>query len=255
MKLNKITAIIAITLLPLLTQAQLKKVPAKPARVPAKAPSAVPATVVPASSSLSTKDSLSYSFGILIGKNLKMQGLTDLNVAVLQEGLRDILQSDNTKISLDAANGLVQSFMMKMQESKMAERLKQYEPNKKAGEDFLAENKTKAGVVTTASGLQYQVVAEGTGPKPQLNDRVKVHYHGTLIDGTVFDSSIQRGEPAVFGLTQVISGWTEVLQLMPVGSKWKIFLPQNIAYAANERGAIKPYSCLIFELELIGIEK
>jgi FKBP-type peptidyl-prolyl cis-trans isomerase FklB len=124
-----------------------------------------------------------------------------------------------------------------------------------AGETFLAENAKKDGVTTTSSGLQYEVIKMGKGKKPTATDRVKVHYHGTLIDGTVFDSSVQRGEPIIFALTQVISGWTEGLQLMPVGSKFKFYIPQHLAYGAQQAGQIPPYSTLIFEVELLGIEK
>ncbi len=126
--------------------------------------------------------------------------------------------------------------------------------NKTLGEQFLQENAGKEGVVTTESGLQYKVLTEGNGAKPQLTDQVRVHYEGRLIDGTVFDSSYQRGEPAVFGLQQVISGWTEALQLMPVGSVWEIYLPQELAYGGRDLGSIPPYSTLIFKVELLGIE-
>ena len=126
--------------------------------------------------------------------------------------------------------------------------------NKTLGEQFLQENAGKEGVVTTESGLQYKVLTEGNGAKPQLTDQVRVHYEGRLIDGTVFDSSYQRGEPAVFGLQQVISGWTEALQLMPVGSVWEIYLPQELAYGSRDLGSIPPYSTLIFKVELLGIE-
>ena len=126
---------------------------------------------------------------------------------------------------------------------------------KEQGEQFLAENKLKEGVIETESGLQYEVITMGKGPKPSATDRVKVHYHGTLIDGTVFDSSVNRGEPIVFGLNQVIAGWTEGVQLMPVGSKFRFYIPQNLAYGDREAGSIPPYSTLIFEVELLGIEK
>lgn len=127
--------------------------------------------------------------------------------------------------------------------------------NKKAGEEFLAANATKEGVIVTESGLQYEVLTMGKGPKPTATDRVKVHYHGTLIDGTVFDSSVERGEPITFGLNQVIAGWTEGVQLMPVGSKFKFYIPQELGYGAREAGTIPAYSTLIFEVELLGIEK
>lgn len=126
--------------------------------------------------------------------------------------------------------------------------------NLKAGEDFLKENKERPGVVTTPSGLQYEVIAEGTGPKPKATDKVKCHYHGTLIDGTIFDSSVQRGQPATFPLNMVIKGWTEALQLMPVGSKYRLFLHPSLAYGDRQTGAvILPNSTLIFDVELLGI--
>jgi FKBP-type peptidyl-prolyl cis-trans isomerase FklB len=130
-----------------------------------------------------------------------------------------------------------------------------YKDNKIAGETFLVENAKKPGVITTASGLQYEIIKKGTGALPQDTTKVKVHYHGTLVDGTVFDSSVDRKEPAVFGVNQVIKGWTEALQLMPVGSKYKLYIPQQLAYGNQTRGAIKPFSMLIFEVELISIEK
>ena len=149
------------------------------------------------------------------------------------------------------AQTYLQTTMQKLQAKKM-EIL--YGANKTAGEAFLASNKTKPGVVTTASGLQYEVITKGTGPLPTADSRVKVHYHGTLVDGTVFDSSVQRKEPAVFGVSQVIPGWTEALKLMPVGSKYKLYIPQELAYGSNDQGLIKPFSMLIFEVELLSIE-
>jgi FKBP-type peptidyl-prolyl cis-trans isomerase FklB len=126
---------------------------------------------------------------------------------------------------------------------------------KEEGEAFLLENATKEGVITTESGLQYEVIKMGKGKKPAATDRVKVHYHGTLIDGTVFDSSVERGEPITFGLNQVIAGWTEGVQLMPIGSKFRFYIPQELGYGAQNAGAIPPYSTLIFEVELLDIEK
>ena len=129
-----------------------------------------------------------------------------------------------------------------------------YGDTKAQGEQFLAENALREGVIVTESGLQYEVIKMGKGKKPSATDRVKVHYHGTLIDGTVFDSSVERGEPITFGLNQVIAGWTEGLQLMPVGSKFKLYIPQELGYGSRNAGSIPPYSTLIFEVELLGIE-
>ena len=130
-----------------------------------------------------------------------------------------------------------------------------YGPEKAKGEAFLADNAKREGVITTPSGLQYEVIKMGKGKKPVASDKVKVHYHGTLIDGNVFDSSVDRGEPITFALTQVIPGWTEGLQLMPVGSKFKLYIPQNLGYGSQQAGTIPPFSTLIFEVELLGIEK
>jgi FKBP-type peptidyl-prolyl cis-trans isomerase FklB len=149
----------------------------------------------------------------------------------------------------------VQTYFQKIQQEKKKEELAKYGVYKKEGLAFLEANKTKEGVKTTESGLQYVVLKEGKGRKPKTTDRVKVHYHGTTVDGTVFDSSVDRGTPAEFGVTQVIKGWTEGLQLMKVGSKYKFFIPQELAYGENPRpGIIKPFMALIFEVELLDIK-
>lgn len=165
-------------------------------------------------------------------------------------GVVTILKKQQPKIENSAA--IFQSKMEKAQEERMKA---QYSGNIEAGQKFLEENKAKEGVQVLPSGLQYKVEKEGTGAKPAATDKVKVHYHGTLLDGTVFDSSVQRGEPASFGVTQVIPGWIEALQLMPVGSKWTIYVPENLAYGARQAGNIPPYSTLVFEIELLEIEK
>lgn len=159
----------------------------------------------------------------------------------------------NSDITPDSATAYVQK-VMPAREAANKEKL--YGPNREAGEKFLAENKAKEGVVTTASGLQYKVITMGKGDKPALSDKVSVDYEGRLIDGTVFDSSYKRGKAATFGLTSVIKGWTEVLQLMPAGSKWEVYIPYNLAYGDRATGKeIKPYSALIFTIELHSIEK
>ena len=140
-------------------------------------------------------------------------------------------------------------------EIRQKELMARFGDNKREGEEFLAKNKANSDVVTTESGLQYTILKEGKGPKPTINSMVKVHYTGTLLDGTVFDSSVERNEPAVFGVGQVIPGWVEALQLMSVGSKWKLFIPQELAYGENGAGQIKPFSVLVFEVELLEIEK
>lgn len=203
----------------------------------------------------STIDSVSYAIGVLVAQNFKSQNVT-LDPAQVQKGFAAVMSNASQLLDNNTCQTVVNSFMMKNQEKAMAEEAKKYEPIKLEGEKFLAENKKRSGVVTTASGLQYEIVKAGDGPKPTANDKVKTHYHGTLIDGTVFDSSVSRGEPVTFPVGGVIPGWVEALQLMPVGSKWKLYIPQNLAY--GQRGAgekIKPYTALVFEVELISIEK
>lgn len=192
-------------------------------------------------------DSVSYSLGVLMAQNLKQQGFDAVDAASLAKGFEDVLNGNPLKVDLEQANEIVTNHM----QSKQA---KKYEANITAGKKFLEENAKRTGVVTLPSGLQYEIVKEGTGPKPTANDQVTVHYEGKLIDGTVFDSSVKRGQPATFGVTQVIQGWVEGLQLMPEGSKWKLYIPYDLAY--GERGAgqqIGPYSTLIFEVELLKI--
>ncbi len=202
----------------------------------------------------SKNDSVSYALGVLIGENNKQQmksapGVDQLNKDIIIAAFEKAFRGDSVQIKAEQCNASVQKFFAEV--SKV-----EGDKNLKAGEDFLAANKEKAGVVTLPSGLQYEIVKEGTGPKPTAEDQVKCNYEGTTIDGTVFDSSIKRGEPATFPVNRVIPGWTEALQLMPVGSKWKLYIPAALAY--GERGAgqdIKPNSALIFEVELLEIVK
>lgn len=194
-------------------------------------------------------DKVSYALGLSIGNNFQNSGINDLQIEDFVKGLKDILGGQTPEISYDEAKQVINDYFMKLQKEK-------FEINKKAGEEFLNINKGKAGVVTLPSGFQYQVLQKGEGPKPTASDKVKCHYHGTLINGTVFDSSVQRGEPAVFGVSQVIPGWVEALQLMPVGSKWRLFIPSDLAYGEHGAGeAIEPNSALIFEVELLDIVK
>jgi FKBP-type peptidyl-prolyl cis-trans isomerase len=203
---------------------------------------------------VSNNDSVSYALGVLIGENNKQQmksapGVDQLNKEIILSAFEKAFSGDSVQIKPAAANTAIQAFFAKTSKA-------EGEKNIKAGEEFLATNKAKAGVVTLPSGLQYEIIKTGTGPKPTAEDQVKCHYHGTTIDGKVFDSSVDRGEPAVFPVNRVIPGWTEALQLMPVGSKWKLFIPAALAY--GERGAgqdIKPNSTLIFEVELLEIVK
>lgn len=198
--------------------------------------------------------------GTNIGNALKEQKTAGLmgdssltvDIKLIKQGLINGMKGSNIQMTAEEAQLYLNTTMQKLQEKRMQE---QNGPNKAAGEVFLKENAKKAGVVTTASGLQYEVIKKGTGALPTDTSRVKVHYHGTLIDGTVFDSSVDRGEPAVFGVNQVIKGWTEALKLMPVGSKYKLYIPQELAYGGQDQGAIKPFSVLIFDVELLSIEK
>lgn len=192
-------------------------------------------------------DSVSYSLGVLMAQNLKQQGFDAIDAASLTKGFEDVLKGNPLKVDPEQANEIVSDYM----QSKQA---KKFEATIAAGKKFLEENAKRTGVVELPSGLQYEVIKEGTGAKPTANDQVTVHYEGKLIDGTVFDSSVKRGQPATFGVTQVIQGWVEALQLMPEGAKWKLYIPYDLAY--GERGAgqqIGPYATLIFEVELLKI--
>lgn len=200
-----------------------------------------------------TMDSVSYGIGTDIGHNMKVGGLDSLNVDALAMGIRDGLDSAE-KITGEQVRALVQAYMIEAQKKSMAKQQAKSEENLRKGEAWLSENGKKPGVVTTASGVQYQVVNEGTGPKPKGDDVVQVHYRGMLIDGTEFDSSYPKGQPLAMPLSQWIPGFSEVLQLMSVGSKYKAFIPSNLAYGAQGMGqAIPPYSVLVFDMELVGI--
>jgi FKBP-type peptidyl-prolyl cis-trans isomerase FklB len=197
---------------------------------------------------LKTKvDSISYSLGVNIGTNLKKQGFDTLNVDLFAKALKDVYGNATLQINDKDAEKLLMEYFQSIQSSKSGNTLKE-------GQKFLEENKKKPGVITLPSGLQYMVIKEGTGPKPTASDMVTTHYHGTLINGTVFDSSVERGQPATFPVNGVIKGWVEALQLMNVGSKWKLFIPANLAYGEQGAGQqILPNSALIFEVELISI--
>jgi len=193
-------------------------------------------------------DEISYSLGVVMAQNLKKEGIKGLDATRLAQAITDVLEGNTLEMTPEQASANFQTYMQKQQEAA-------HSGNKTAGETFLVNNKSKAGVTTTASGLQYEVLTAGTGPKPTLTDKVNVHYHGTLISGEVFDSSVERGEPISFPVNGVIQGWIEGLQLMQVGSKFKFYIPQELAYGNRGAGAlIKPYSALVFEVELLGIE-
>jgi len=191
---------------------------------------------------------LSYSLGVSVGINMVNQGIKVEVVEDFIKGITAIIKNEKVEVSNDEVNEILTEYFNNLQKD-AAEKIK------KVGEVFLAENTKKEGVVTLESGLQYQIIKEGTGAIPTAESTVTTHYHGSLIDGTVFDSSIERNTPASFPVNGVIAGWTEALQLMPLGSKWKLFIPQNLAYGANGAGdKIAPYSALIFDIELLEIK-
>ena len=207
-------------------------------------------------------DSVSYAIGMDVARNAKTS-FSEINSELFMEGFMSVIDSSEVLIDQDKAQEVISVYFQKKQEAEFKkqqeEALKKveetYADNKAAGVKFLEENKSKEGVKVTSSGLQYIVLKEGSGPKPTTNNKVKVHYQGTLIDGTVFESSVENGTPAEFFVTQVVQGWIEGLQLMPVGSKYKFFVPQELAYGAFPRqgGGIKPFDTLIFEIELLEI--
>lgn len=209
-------------------------------------------------------DSVSYALGLNMGLQSRTN-FDEINKDIYIQGFKSGVDSTNLLLKESEVRELLNTFFRKKQmekQKKMQEEAtkkleKEYGEVKKASEDFLAANKTKEGVKTTDSGLQYIVLKEGTGAKPKKTDKVKVHYHGTLIDGTVFDSSVERGKPYETYVTQVVQGWIEALQLMPVGSKYKLFIPQELAYGAfpHRGGKVRPFDALIFDIELLDIVK
>ena len=193
-------------------------------------------------------DKISYAIGLSMGQNLLGSGVTSLEYADLAAGIKDVLEKNQPQISYQEAQQVLGKFFSELEQKIAGEA-------KAAGEAFLAENAKREGVKVTESGLQYEVLDGTIGQKPKATDKVRVHYEGTLIDGTVFDSSYKRGESITFGLNQVIKGWTEGLQLMSIGSKYKLYIPYQLAYGERGAGAnIPPYAALIFTVELLGIE-
>jgi len=192
-------------------------------------------------------EKVSYALGLSLGNNLLGSGVNALDYAQLAQGIQDVMEQNKPKMTYEEAQTVINDFFQTLQAKAGGQ-------SQSEGIAFLEENSKRAGIVTLASGLQYEILSEGTGATPKASDTVNVHYHGTLIDGKVFDSSVNRGEPATFGVTQVISGWVEALQLMPVGSKWKLYIPSELAYGAQGAGqAIAPHTALIFEVELLSI--
>ena len=195
------------------------------------------------------KEKVSYAVGMSIAESLKSQQLDQLDMTLVTNGIQDVFENNQFKVNPSEANELIKNYL---EEANTAA----YGENKQKGIDFLNENKKRSEVQTTESGLQYEVILAAEGDSPKSTDNVTVHYHGTLIDGTVFDSSVERDSPASFGVHQVIPGWTEALQLMNVGSKYRLYIPQELAYGANPHpgGPIKPFEALIFDVELISIQ-
>ena len=195
-------------------------------------------------------DKASYSLGLNIGASLKNEGIDKLNAELLVKGLTDILEGKDLLISINEAAKVVQGFVVASQQKK-------FEKNIVEAQAFLTTNALRPEVISLPSGLQYEIITKGTGETPSATSTVTTHYHGTLIDGTIFDSSVERNQPASFPVNGVILGWVEALQLMPVGSKWKLFVPSDLAYGANPHpgGPIEPHMALIFEVELLSIEK
>ncbi len=199
-------------------------------------------------------DKVSYALGIGIGHQLANMGGQELNIDDFAQAVKDVLGGKELKIKSSEAQMIVQEFFAAQEQKINKQREEAGKMAKEAGEKYLAENAKKEGIITLPSGLQYQVLKEGNGKKPSAKDSVKCHYEGFLIDGTVFDSSVQRGEPAVFGLQQVIAGWTEGLQLMQEGAKYRFFIPYRLAYGeGGAGGSIPPYAALIFDVELIQV--
>ena len=200
-------------------------------------------------------DRISYALGLSMGNNFRASGIDSINVEDFADGVAAVFYGAQPKMTYDEAKTVIRDYFAEMEKKQQAEAAKLGEANKAAGEAFLAENGKRAEVKTTPTGLQYEVLTEGDGPQPEATDQVEVHYTGKLIDGTVFDSSVDRGIPATFGVTQVIPGWVEALQLMKAGSKWRLFIPSNLAYGPNGApgSPIGPNSTLIFDVELLKV--
>lgn len=199
------------------------------------------------------EDRAGYAIGLDVGRSLKNANV-EINVEAFIQGMRDAMAGGDSLMTAEAAMAAIMEFQQKAQEAQETARVEEGNTNRTEGETYLAENGQREGVITTESGLQYRVVVQGEGPVPTPESQVRVHYRGTFINGEQFDSSYDRGEPAVFGVTQVIPGWTEVLQLMPVGSKFEVAIPGNLAYGPMGPPNIGPDRTLLFEIELLGIE-
>ena len=200
-------------------------------------------------------DRISYALGLSMGNNFKASGIKEINVQDFADGVAAVYTGLAPRMSYDEAKAEIQRFFGEMQKEQEEQAARMADVNAKAGREFLLENGKRVEVKTTESGLQYEVLTEGKGTKPTASDKVTVHYTGKLIDGTVFDSSVERGEPATFGVTQVIPGWVEALQLMSEGAKYRLYIPSQLAYGPQGAGPIGPNQTLIFDVELLKIEK
>lgn len=200
-------------------------------------------------------DRLSYALGLSMGNNFRASGISEINVQDFADGVAAVFYGAQPKMTYDEAKAEIQVFFTELEKKQRAAAEEQGAKNKAEGEAYLLENGKRAEVKTLPSGLQYEVITEGDGPMPEATDQVEVHYTGKLIDGTVFDSSVDRGVPATFGVTQVIPGWVEALQLMKAGSKWRLFIPSQLAYGPNGTpgGPIGPNATLIFDVELLKV--
>lgn len=201
-------------------------------------------------------DKLSYALGMSMGNNFKSSGIEKINSNDFAAGVAAVYDGEKPQMTYDEAKKIIQAYFTRLQEKAQEETARMGEVNRIAGEDFLKKNADREEVLTTPSGLQYEIIKEGDGEQPKPSDIVTVHYEGRLIDGTVFDSSLERGEPATFPVGQVIPGWTEALQLMKVGAKWRLFIPSHLAYGQQGAGGvIGPNATLIFDVDLIAINK
>jgi FKBP-type peptidyl-prolyl cis-trans isomerase len=252
--MKKICIAAIISLVSFSANAQTKKIAV------VKKPVTVKKTNTPVNASLkpvifkNNLDSASYALGINVASSFKSGGLNTINYELFNKGLKDVFSKANPTLSQQQCQTVINTLFSSFSKQREEEDKKKYLPNINAGNQFLAANRIKPNIKTTASGLQYEIITQGNGAQPQSSsDRVTVHYAGTLLDGYEFDSSYKRGEPATFGLNQVIAGWTEGLQLMKEGSKYRFYIPYNLAYGEREMNDIKPFSTLIFEVELIKI--
>jgi FKBP-type peptidyl-prolyl cis-trans isomerase len=226
--------------------AAINVINAQPVKTPVKPTAAKPKTALPILKNIN--DSASYAVGVSVANFYKQQGITKMNTSLVSKAINDIMTGKKPLLDDNEANNVMNSYMSRLQAEKS-------KPTIEAGQKFLAQNKLKPGVKTTPSGLQYEIITEGTGIKPTTMDTFVCHYRGTYINGTEFDASYNRGQPLQMALSQVIPGWTEGLQLMSVGSKYKFYIPYNIAYGAFDYNGIPGGSMLIFDLELLDVKK